>query len=270
MPKIPAPLIAVIAEGLAWRHTHTDLEGRFLMVGVEDLPQPANKVRRCQEGMKLLNTTKKNPLGDAAKLIEELMELVPNTVSDPILEYRERISKQLTTLGLAYHVGGHIVASGTLITGKAFEEMVGIRDLVGVQHEFDRILKNLETDAPAAVTASCALLEALFKSYIADEALTLPADKSVLPLWKVIRNHLGLIPGDFEDENLKRVLSGLASTIDGIAALRTHSGSAHGRDARPRTSIRQKAYKVAPRHARLAAHSAMALAIFFIETLESR
>jgi hypothetical protein len=95
-------------------------------------------------------------------------------------------------------------------------------------------------------------------------------DKSILPLWKVIRNHLGLSPGDFEDENLKRILSGLASTVDGIAALRTHSGSAHGRDARPQSGGFQKVYKVAPRHARLAAHSAMALAIFFMETLESR
>jgi hypothetical protein len=207
----------------------------------------------------------------AGALIEEIMEVVSDENSfyaTSLQTSKARIEKQLAALGLAYLSGGHIVTVGSRITAKTLEQMIAARDLVGVQHEFERILSNTDTDPPAAVTAACALLEALFKSYSADEGLDLPADQSVLPLWKVIRTHLSLNPGDFQDENLRKILSGLASTIDGIAGLRTSAGSAHGRDARSGSGT--KRYKITPRHARIAAHSAMSLAVFFMETIDAR
>jgi hypothetical protein len=44
---------------------------------------------------------------------------------------------------------------------------------MGLRTEFDRIRENEESDPAAAVTASCALLEALFKTYIEEEKLAL-------------------------------------------------------------------------------------------------
>ena len=90
-------------------------------------------------------------------------------------------------------------------------------DLRGVQWEFECIFANLETDPAAAVTASCAVLEALFKTYIADEGLALPADQSVLPLWKIVRGDLKVDPAEMQDEGLKKILSRLASIIDACA-----------------------------------------------------
>src|SRR6266478_7748689 len=68
------------------------------------------------------------------------------------------------------------------------------RDLLGVQAEFERIFDNLDKDPPSAVTASCALLESLFKIYIDEQALALPSDQSIKSLWNVVRKDLKFDP----------------------------------------------------------------------------
>ena len=58
------------------------------------------------------------------------------------------------------------------------------------------------------------------------------------------------------------VLQGLYSIADGVAALRTHEGSAHGRSS-------AKTYRLAARHARLTVHAAYTMALFILETWEA-
>jgi hypothetical protein len=109
--------------------------------------------------------------------------------------------------------------------------------------EFRRALENVEKDPPATLTAASSILESLFKVYIEDEGLLMPSDKSIMPLWKVVKEHLGLDPKNLEDDDLRKILQGLVSIVDGIGSARTHAGSAHGRG--------RKTYAVQPRHARL-------------------
>ena len=120
----------------------------------------------------------------------------------------------------------------------------------------------MESDPATTVTASCALLESLFKAYIEAESLEMPADQSIRPLWKVIRADLNFDPGATHDPDLKTVLSGLVGIVEGIGALRTHKGSAHGHG--------KTTYKLKPRHARLAAHASFTLASFVLETWADR
>lgn len=122
--------------------------------------------------------------------------------------------------------------------------------------------RNVDSDPPAAVTASCALLESLFKTYIEEENLSVPAEQSIKPLWKVIRADLKFDPAGMKDDDLRAVLTGLAAVVEGIGALRTHQGSAHGRG--------KPVYKLKPRHARLAAHAAFTLASFVLEAWSER
>jgi hypothetical protein len=77
-----------------------------------------------------------------------------------------------------------------------------------------------------------------------------------------VQKALGLDPAEVADDDLKRILSGLASIVDGIGAFRTHVGSAHGRG--------RKAYRPAARHAKLAIHSAHSLVTFILETWDER
>ena len=131
-----------------------------------------------------------------------------------------------------------------------------------VNDEIRRSLAALESDPPAAATASCSLLEAIFKVYIAERELTRPTKLTVKPLWNAVSRDLGFDPGEVVDNDLKRILSGLTSIVDGIAALRTHAGSAHGRGT--------TRYRLKPRHARLAVHAAHTLAMFVVESWEER
>jgi hypothetical protein len=85
----------------------------------------------------------------------------------------------------------------------------------------------------------------------------MPSDKSIKPLWNVLRKDLNLDPTVTADEDLRKTLSGLGSVVDGIGSLRTHRGSAHGQGRR--------IYKLKARHARLVVNAASTLAIFIIE-----
>jgi len=170
---------------------------------------------------------------------------------------RERVKKALAEYGLTYIKGGYIGTLGSTAVSKTLQHIIQARDLAGLQTEFDRIYEHVESDPASAVTASCALLESLFKTYIEDEKLEMPSDQSIKPLWKAVRKDLNFDPALVNDDDLKTILSGLAAIIEGTGSLRTHKGSAHGRG--------KTVYNLKPRHARLAAHAAFTLASFVLE-----
>jgi hypothetical protein len=91
----------------------------------------------------------------------------------------------------------------------------------------------------------------------------LPSKQVLGALWPLVASHLGLGPKDVANDDLKRILQGLYSIGDSIAALRTHAGSAHGH-------AQGKSYRLASRHARLAVHAAHTMALFVLETWEER
>ncbi len=90
----------------------------------------------------------------------------------------------------------------------------------------------------------------------------MPKKQNLKSLWAVVRGNLNFDPSQIEDRDLIEILSGLAGIISGIGALRTHASSAHGRG--------RKLYKVEPRHARLAVHSAHTVALFVLESWERK
>ena len=63
-------------------------------------------------------------------------------------------------------------------------------------------------------------------------------------------------------DDVRKILSGLATAIEGIGALRTHGGDAHGRE-RGYTRIDQ-------RIASLAIHAASTVALFLIQTWQRK
>lgn len=128
--------------------------------------------------------------------------------------------------------------------------------------ELERIVESTESKPKEAVTGACAMIESLCKVYIEDEQLEMPAEQSIKPLWKLVSKDLGFDPRAIEDDDLKKVLSGLTSIVDGLGAFRTHAGSAHGHG--------HTTYKPKPRHARLVANAASSLAAFIMETWNER
>jgi hypothetical protein len=259
--QIPFPVIATVADVLAAKYTHARLDFLMKKAGVTGAPpEPGkNKIDRSRNWLELANS-ENEPLNVLGKAIEEVMEVDSFGIltEDSIDTLRQKIRASLSKHGLGYRAGGNVFTFGTGAVARTLEQMARQRDLLGVQTEFDRIFESLDKDPPSAVTASCALLESLFKVYIEEQALTLPSDQSIKSLWAVVRKDLKFDPAVVQDDNLKKILSGLASIVDGIAALRTHKGSAHGHG--------KSGYRVKPRHARLAVHAASTLATFILET----
>jgi hypothetical protein len=135
-----------------------------------------------------------------------------------------------------------------------------------VRRDLDRALASADSDPEDAITSACSTLESLCRSILAELALTLPDRRDLQELYRAIREPLGLSPaGNLPSEvatDVRTILSGLITTVQGIGALRTHSGDAHGRE--------RGFDRVEPRLARLAIHAASTVSLFIIETWQRR
>jgi hypothetical protein len=263
--KIPVPVMAVVSEVIANRYSHAQIDNMMEAAGIEGGSPGGNRQVKARAWLQRANETISDPLKILGKVIIELMEVRDSSYAwdgEVVEPQRERVRKAMADYGLSYQKGGYIVAMGATAVSKSLQDIIRDRDLSGLQTEFDRSYSNIESDPPAAVTASCALLESLFRTYIEEEKLEMPSEQSIKPLWKVIRRDLKFDPAVVNDEDLKTILTGLASIIEGVGSLRTHKGSAHGRG--------KTVYKLKPRHARLAAHAAFTIASFVLEAWGER
>jgi len=261
--KIPTAIIAVVSDALASRYTHAAIDQMMEAAGLELNPSPGgNKQVKTRGWFTYANSTSSDPLGTLGKVVAEFMEKDNDEWDKSLHSDQERVRKALGNYGLSYMRGGYIASLGATEVSKTLQDIIRTRDLSGLQTEFDRIYENLEADPPSAVTASCALLESLFKTYIEDNKLEMPSEESIKPLWKVVRKDLKFDPAIVDDDDLKTILAGLAAIVEGTGSLRTHKGSAHGRG--------KTTYKLKPRHARLTAHAAFTLASYVLEAWGER
>jgi hypothetical protein len=266
-PRIPNPVAVVVGRVLgAHYYSHRELNNLFVEKGAPGDPPQANCEDKCIEWLKRSSADSTvDALSVLGGVLEEFMEVDRPRIGYSLAsleQSREEIRKILEKYGLSYHPGGRILSANAGVPTRSFESILRTRDLAALKDEFDRALTTIERDPAAAVTAACATVESLCRVYIEDEGLAMPADQSIKPLWKTVRASLGLDPSQMADDDLKRILSGLSSIVDGLGAFRTHVGSAHGRG--------RAAYRPQPRHARLAVHSAHTIAVFVLETWDAR
>lgn len=263
MNPIPIPVIAVASDALAKHFSHARIDVLFMTANVS-VDTTGNKIVRCTTMLRACNSsTVLDAQAVLGSVIEELMEVDPGTsFGDPREPDRERIRGILAKHGLSYHTGGKILGGAVGGATRTLESALRSLDLAAVEEEFVRCIKNVEADPPAALAAACSGIESLLKHYIEDESLDMPDTQTLAKLWKVVRDHLGWSPASVEEDDLKRILTGLASVVDGVGALRTHASAAHGAG--------RSRYRVRPRHARLAVHAAHSLAVFLIESWRER
>ncbi len=258
---IPAALLAVCAEIAARRETHATLDSLFTYAGAPGEPPNSSKPAKALQWLRITNKDERlSPLDVLGRLIEHYMEepLDPENQWDrEKIQDRERIAKLLAQCEFQYVTGGKIV--GALgAPSRTLEEFIKEGDAASLDVEFNRALSNVDVNPREAVSAASNILESVCKVYIEEEGLELPARQDLRPVWTLVRKHLGFDPSAVEDQDLQQILSGLISIVDGISALRTHASSAHGAG--------KKSYKLEPRHARLAIHSAHTVTLFILES----
>jgi hypothetical protein len=260
---LPVPVCSIVGDVLgSYHYHHVTLERLFYEARAVGQVPPGNCVVKCQSWLKRMHEEVVNPAAVLGKLIEEFMEVDSRYSNDAQEAGRKSIREVLARFGLSYRSGGLILGATAALPTKSLTEVLKARDLGEVDKEFERSLAHVESDPPAAIAAACSILESLFKVYIEDNGLEMPTDQSIKPLWKVVSKHVGFDPAAIEDEDIKKILSGLNSVVDGIGSLRTHRSTAHGQG--------RKAYRIQPRHARLAIHASHTLVGFLLETWDER
>jgi hypothetical protein len=262
MTAIPPSVIGTVSPILAEAYTHAQLNALFMAAGFPGDAPEGNKIEKCRNWLRRANSESSDPLRMFGALIAEFMDAeVSPWVMDRSSgeDLRDRIAAALAREGMSYSRGGYIHGAALSGPSRSLAERIKSDGIKAIEIEYNRAYKSIESDPGAAVTAACAILESVCKCYLEEQRIALPKRQVLGTLWPEVANHLGLSPKDVADDDLKRILQGLYSIGDGVAALRTHKGSAHGQSD-------EKGYRIAPRHARLAVHAAHTMAMFVLET----
>lgn len=269
--EIPAPVIAVLSENMPDLESHASLDNLFSYAEAPGEPPEGSKPVKVQAWLRRVNKEAERPLAVLGRIIECYMELADidgnsrsmygMPATDLKKDFKRKLEAILSRCNLTYIAGG-IISDGSSTPSRSLAELIKGRDIPSIDAEFTRALANVNSEPREAVSAACNILESIFKTYITDENLEMPQKQDLQNVWKVVRSDLGFEPGLLQDDDLKRILSGVLSVVDGIGAFRTHASSAHGEG--------RKVYKLKPRHARLAIHSAHTIALFVLETWDER
>lgn len=141
-------------------------------------------------------------------------------------------------------------------------------DFDTVDRDLERALEAVASDPESAVTSACSVVESVCRSIIIElDPSAMPAKLAIQDLYRVVSKLLDLSPGRADlpqviADDVRTILGGLNTMIQGIGALRTHAGDAHGRERGFR--------RIDARIARLAVHSASAAALFLIESWQRK
>ena len=270
MPKIPPSVIGAAAAILATAYTHNQLDALFMAHDFPGDPPQGSKPSKTLDWLRRANKECTDPLANFGQLIAEFMDAEPLDTKNPWAEERQKdvdaIKTALARESLAYQRGGYILGAGLAGPSRSLADLLQTKGIEALNQEYNRAYAAIDADPAAAVTAACAILETVCKTFIEAEGHPLPPKQVLGNLWPEAAKHLKLQPGQLADDDLKRILQGLNSIADGVAAIRTHEGSAHGRSGHEAS----KRYKLLPRHARLAVHAAHTMAMFVLETWEAR
>lgn len=258
--------MGALAEVVYLRETHDGLNSLFAYAGAPGEPPPGSKRAKVLDWLRRVNLDKNvEPLDVLGKILENYLE-----EDDPQSQYLtskeyprllDKLKDSLARANLKYVKGGLVtVALGSPST--SLEHLIRDRQLGPVNEEFYRAIERVKENAREAVSAACNILEAVCKVYIYDEGLIMPAKKDLIPVWNVVRRHLGWDQSKMSDRDVQEILSGLSAVVGGIGALRTHASSAHGQG--------RGSYRIEDRHARLAIHAAHTIVHFIIETWDKQ
>lgn len=185
-----------------------------------------------------------------------------------VIEY---LNARLSYDGLELQRVGSAVRLGTpgrsSTVVDALANAVVVIDFDTVKRDLDRALMSVEDDPEDAVTSACSVVESVCRSVLIELGLPLPQKKDIQGLYQAVREPLGLTPDKSGVPNeiagdVRAILGGLNSVVNGVGSLRTHAGDAHGRERGYR--------RIDARIAKLAIHSASTASLFLVETWQKQ
>lgn len=142
-----------------------------------------------------------------------------------------------------------------LVTGAA-----AALDSQSVTAAWAKALERRDADPEGAITAARTLLESVCLTILGDLGADSESGDDLPKLYRAVAKVLNLAPGDHSDDQIKRILGGATSVVEGIGSLRNREGDAHGRGRR--------SYRPSGRHAEFAVNLAGSTAAFLMRTWE--
>ena len=269
---IPLEIIAFLSKELPQFNSHTELDTLFLSAGIasDSIPNE-NREKKVQRKLSNINDSCSEPIQKLEILLNEATKPVTgNDVSFGYLKtreekkktFKENIETELNKHGFAY-INGKILPSKSLSPASiTLSDLIKNRNVESINREFDRAIKNLNTNPLDAISSACNILESILKVYILEKGLELPNTQILKELWKVVKEDFKFGLSKLGQDDLQKINSGSTSIIDGIASIRTHESSAHGGGP--------ESYIPEVRQARLVVNAAHSLAVYILETWEAQ
>lgn len=164
--------------------------------------------------------------------------------------------------GKPVYVGRYVGVIATPGLGAARETLAGT-DPGYVAQQITRMDAAVINDPGLAIGTAKELVETCCKTILTDRGVAFSKNADLPELVKLTSKELELTPDDIPEktkaaDTIKRLLSNLATITQGVAELRNHYGTGHGKLA--------GAKGLQPRHAKLAVGAASTLAVFLAET----
>lgn len=239
--KIPNSVIGTVSSVLAEHYySHTMINTIFMESGAPgDIPCGVNCETKCRIWLEACNDDPDiDPFMVLGRVMQKYMDSPPNTYSKVAGEHtvkigQKRINDMLSRNQLEYRINGIITNSGSTTISKTLVDYIKSGDYSSIDNEFLRAVVNIQTDPHASLTAACSIIESTLKYYIEKNNLPMPRNLTVAPLWATVMPDLNLNADQTLAQDQQQVFKGLSSIISGIAAFRSHIGSAHGRGSNP-------------------------------------
>jgi hypothetical protein len=173
MPQISQAIIGTTAPILEAHYTHAGLDALFTQAGFPGDPPDGNKLQKCLAWLRRANAESTDPLGQFGALIAEMMDVEPTPWRMEQYEQngdaRERIKAVLAKDQLSYQRGGYIIGAHLKGPSKSLGERLKAGGLDAVDLEYQRAYNSIGSDPGVAVTAACAIVEAVCEHYLETE-----------------------------------------------------------------------------------------------------
>ena len=151
-----------------------------------------------------------------------------------------------------------LLAGGARHSSAQLRDRLAKLDWTAVDRSWKDGIDLVATNPEGAIRAARTALESVCKHICEERGENYPDGGDLSRLYKAAARSLDVAPDQHAEQIIKQILSGAASTVDGLAGLRNALSDAHGRG--------KAGVRPAPRHARLAVNMAFAVATFLIDT----
>lgn len=148
-----------------------------------------------------------------------------------------------------------------------FAEALTEIDFDTVRRDLDRALRSAVDDPEDAITAACSVVESVCRSILIELGLPLPARKDVQGLYQAVREPLGLSP------DKSGVPNDISADVRAILGGITRRSAVSARLGPTRATHTGESGDIAVWHARIARlsiHAAASVALFLVETWQTK